>query len=212
MSVFRGDCPHCGTKSVAFSVVHEAQAKKQAERLWDTLAICGYCSRGILASFGTPHAESPPRDYLGRGRGHLMQGPAIAPTPPSTSAPQYTPENVAHFYSQGMENLSGNWDAAGQMFRKSLEVGLKHKFPDIEGSLHERINGAAEQNKLTPDLAEWSHEVRLGGNDAAHDEEPFKKEEAERLSTFTELVFLYLFTLPGMLREARDTPEADAEE
>ena len=35
------------------------------------------------------------------------------------------------------------------------------------------------------------------------DEEPFVKEDAELLSTFTRLVLLYLFTLPGMLNEAR---------
>ena len=89
------------------------------------------------------------------------------------------------------------------MFRRALEAGMKNKFPDINGTLYERIKTAAEQHKLTPDLAAWSHEIRLGGNDAAHDEEPFKKEEAERLSTFTRLVLLYLFTLPGMLDEAR---------
>ena len=110
-----------------------------------------------------------------------------------------------------MENLPGNWDAAGLMFRRALEAGLKIKFPDIKGTLYERIEKAAEQQKLTPDLAAWSHEVRLGGNDAAHDEEPFDKEDAERLSTFTRLVLLYLFTLPGMLDEARGAPADCAE-
>ncbi len=89
------------------------------------------------------------------------------------------------------------------MFRKALDTGLKAKFPDIKGTLFERIDEAARQNKLTPSLAEWAHQIRLDGNDAAHDEEPFSKEDAERLQTFTELVLLYLFTLPGKLDEAR---------
>ena len=104
-----------------------------------------------------------------------------------------------------MENLLGNWDAAGAMFRKSLETALKNKFPDIKGDLYKRIEKAADQHKLTPDLAAWSHQIRLGGKDAVHDEEPFEKEEAERLSDFTRLVLMYLFTLPGMLDEARGT-------
>lgn len=61
---------------------------------------------------------------------------------------------------------------------------------------------------LTPDMKEWAHEIRLGGNDAAHEEKPFTKQEAERLYTFSLLVFNYLFMLPGMLAEARGAPVA----
>ena len=103
-----------------------------------------------------------------------------------------------------MENLPKNWDAAGAMFRKALDVGLKVKFPeDSKGSLYERIGRAAQRHDLTPELAEWAHKIRLDGNDAAHGEVPFSDEDAERLQVFTELVFRYLFTLPGMMKEAQ---------
>ena len=102
-----------------------------------------------------------------------------------------------------MENLSGNYDAAGSMFRKALDTGLKSKFPAIQGNLKVRINEAAKGGGLTPELAEWAHQIRLGGNDAAHEEEPFSKHDAKDLGTFTYLVFQYLFMLPGMLKEAR---------
>ena len=103
-----------------------------------------------------------------------------------------------------MENLRNNYDATGSMFRSALEAGLKEKFPDIDGTLYERIEKAANQQGLTPDLADWAHRIRLDGNDAVHGDEEFSKEDAERLHAFTELVFLYLFTLPGMLAKARD--------
>ena len=110
-----------------------------------------------------------------------------------------------------MENLPKNWDAAGAMFRKALDVGLKVKFPeDSKGSLYERISRAAERHDLTPGLAEWAHKIRLDGNDAAHGEDPFSEEDAQRLQVFTELVFRYLFTLPGMMQEARQN-ETSAE-
>ena len=91
------------------------------------------------------------------------------------------------------------------MFRKALDVGLKVKFPDISRtlSLFQRIEKAEETGGLTPELAEWAHQIRLDGNDAAHEEEPFSKEDAENLHTFTDLVFRYVFTLPGMLTEAQ---------
>ena len=129
----------------------------------------------------------------------------IFPSPLDTGAPTHTPDNVARFYEQGMDNLARNWDAAGTMFRKTLESGLKARFPDLNGSLSlsRRIREAADRHELTPDLADWAHQIRLDGNNAVHEEQPFSRKEAERLKTFTELVLQYLFTLPGMLQEAR---------
>ena len=128
----------------------------------------------------------------------------ICPSLPENGAPKHTPENVARFFKQAMDNLPKNWDAAGSMFRKALDTGLKNKFPEIKGDLKARIEKAAGQQKLTPELAVWAHQIRLDGNDAAHEENPFSKEDAEELSKFTELVFLYLFMLPGMLKEAQE--------
>ena len=106
--------------------------------------------------------------------------------------------------------MPGNWDAAGSMFRKVLDTGLTAKFPNIAGTLYERIKAAAKQHRLTPDLANWADQIRLDGNDAVHDGKPFSQEDAERLQTFTELVLRYLFTLPGMLDEARGAPATAA--
>jgi hypothetical protein len=48
-------------------------------------------------------------------------------------------------------------------------------------------------------MKEWAHEIRLLGNDAAHEEDPFTPPEAESLQAFTQLFLTYAFTLPGML-------------
>ena len=205
MSIFEADCPHCGIRGVAFKIVFDNQASKVSDRLWNSLAICGRCSQGILASFDAPPGASP-MGLLNAGRGYELRETTISPTAPSTEAPDRTPERAANYYRQGMENLPNNFDAAGSMFRSALEAGLREKFPDIEGTLFERIERAAGQGGLTADLAEWAHQIRLDGNDAVHGGEQFSKEDAECLHTFTELVFLYMFTLPGMLEEARVEP------
>ena len=112
-----------------------------------------------------------------------------------------------------MDNLTHNWDAAGGMFRKALDTGLRNKFPKMEGNLKTRIEKAADQQELTRELGDWSHQIRLGGNDAMHEEEPFSEEEAQNLRNFTFLVFQYLFTLPGMLSKACGDPdEAETKE
>ena len=212
MSVFQADCPHCGTKSVAFKIAHARRAEKQDSTPWDTLAFCLQCSRSILATFITPDRSNPVKWLETGGRGLLLP-PTIYPSLPSTGAPEHTPENVAEFYRQGMENLPGAYDAAGSMFRKVLDTGLKAKFPDIKkGNLKERIQKAADRHELTPELAEWAHQIRLDGNDAAHDEEVFSEGDVKRLQTFTELVLIYLFKLPGMLKDARGDAENETGE
>ena len=107
------------------------------------------------------------------------------------------------FYKQATNNLPNDWDAAGVMFRKTLEAALKDKFPSIQGTLNQRINEAANQQKLTPEMAQWAHQIRIDGNDAAHGDKPLSQKDAQNLADFTRLVLLYLFTLPGMLTQAQ---------
>ena len=208
MSVFKTDCPYCSTKNVAFTILQDTLWSKDAygtgshSCLWDALSKCGYCGRGIVATFLTNDQTSPQKT-------NRYELKSIAPPSPVTSAPKYTPKNAARFFEQAMNNLPKNWDAAGSMFRKALEAGLKSKFPDMKGSLYDRIKKAKKEQALTPELAEWSHRIRLDGNDAAH-EALFSEKEAKDLATFTQLVFQYLFMLPGMLEEARYDPDEAA--
>ena len=171
---------------------------------WDTFAQCGYCKRGIVATFEVSDRIEPP-SKLNEKRSLLC----IAPKRPSSTAPKHTPANVARFFEQAMDNLPKNWDAAGSMFCKALDTGLKSKFPEIKGKLNDRIKEAAAQQKLTPDLAKWAHQIRLDGNDAVHEGDPFSKNDAEKLCDFTHLVFLYVFTLPGMLKEGQEKTRKD---
>ncbi len=46
--------------------------------------------------------------------------------------------------------------------------------------------------------------MRLGGNEAAHDEDPYTQEEAEELLSFAELYLTYVYSLPGRLKARRE--------
>lgn len=132
------------------------------------------------------------------------------PPAKQASIPGHLPDNVAAYFSEAVANVKTGPNAAGAMFRKSIDVALKHIDPDAKGNLVKRIDKAANSGKLTADLAEWAHHVRLEGNDAAHDEDPFTPEEADELHKFTDLMMRYLFTLPGMLQARRsDSTESE---
>ena len=59
MNIFPADCPHCSIRGVAFTITDERLVRTDPGRLFDTLAICGYCGRGILASFEVMGGEPP---------------------------------------------------------------------------------------------------------------------------------------------------------
>ena len=197
--IFKCDCPHCGARSVAFTH-HKALASQRSGRT-DVFASCGHCERGIVAMVrGRPVSTAEDMYRFGW---------TTAPDLPDTGAPVHTPGNVGRFFEQGLENLPRNFDAAGTMFRKALDTALTARFSELEGSLMKRIDKAADNGALTPDMAQWAHRIRHLGNDAAHDEEPFSPEDAQELHGFTDLVLRYLFSLPGMLAAAQGGGGAD---
>ena len=195
--VFQADCPHCETKQVAFQKQREINWSRSGISYRDVAAQCGQCQRGIIVTYERIS-----------NHGFCYNGELYPRTAPP-AAPLHTPDNVARFYIQGLDNLSRNWDAAGSMFRKALETGLRAKFPDKTGTLYDRIESAKRASKLTPEMAKWAHQIRKLGNSATHDEEPWTKEEAQEMKVFTELVFQYLFTLPGMMEKAQPEPKQE---
>jgi hypothetical protein len=65
-------------------------------------------------------------------------------------------------------------------------------------------------------MGDWSHEVRLDGNEAVHGEDPETGQDAETLQRFVEAFLTYSFTLPEMVKEnrakrVRQVPEGDAQ-
>lgn len=137
----------------------------------------------------------------------------VWPKPPPLEAPQHTPGNPRRYYLQGLNALRrDDYDAAGTMFRKCLDSALKALAPGGKGTLQQRIDKLPASTGVTDAMKEWAHVIREDGNDAAHEDDPFERNEAELLQSFTELFLTYAFSLPGMLeqRKAVTTPAGSA--
>ncbi|MEQ9348135.1 MAG: DUF4145 domain-containing protein [Thalassospira sp.] len=181
------DCPHCRTIQAGCRCLkvydrHDERTKdgKKTLHLVRTgFLLCPVCRKAIIA-------ESEAGKFTFTPDGNL-------------EVPEHLPELVERYLRQGLENVHRNFDAAGMMFRKSLEIALKVKHPELKDSLYKNIEKLAEDNDLTKDLAKWAHHIRFAGNDAAHEEE-FSAEDAKEMQNFTELVLTYLFTLPEKVK------------
>ncbi|GGB92791.1 hypothetical protein GCM10011494_08970 [Novosphingobium endophyticum] len=207
---FRSDCPHCLTRNAGFQVVFQWNLSDKSEQAY-LLSVCGICNKGVIV-----HATKRGGGSFPDAVKHTFDFPkypyemfGISPAP-NTSIPHDLPPNVQHFYQQGLENLaSARWDAAGAMFRKTLDVATKILGPsDKSLSLFKRIEKLVSDGHLTEAMGAWSHEIRLDGNDAVHDEAPETETDVTILQKFSEAFLTYSFSLPRMVARNRAKREA----
>jgi hypothetical protein len=217
-------CPHCGAAHIAFPVRAEYQNTVFTSQ-WEVFLTCGSCSRAIAAAItGDSSGKatnmdgnriySSPKEVPGDIEFMTFIVAAISPELADLTAPDDTPPKISDKYIQSDDNLRrGNWDAAGTMYRKAVELSTI----DLGGTkklfLVKRIDELADKQAIMPDMKKWAHKIRQFGNTAAHDE--FEEDEARALQKFTELFLTYVYTLPGMVKAATQKPapeESDAPE
>jgi hypothetical protein len=98
------------------------------------------------------------------------------------------------------------------MSRKVVDVSTQQLLGEDSkkyGTIKQRIDALADKNAITPDLKDWAHEIRLGGNDAAHDEDPYTEPEAVELLDFAGLYLTYVYSMPGKLKDRKAVAEAE---
>jgi Domain of unknown function (DUF4145) len=134
------------------------------------------------------------------------------PKPPEPQIPDHLPDPVAKAFMQAERNypLAGHEEAAGLMYRRSLELALGAKYPDYGGNLAGMIKRLVAERVLTEDVGHWATEVRLVGNDAAHALE-VTRDDLEMMRGFADAVLRYVWTLPTQVqrRRAAKPPASD---
>jgi hypothetical protein len=193
------------TERVGFKIAHSEIVNGDTHN-WMVFCLCPKCGSGSVAHLlfvGTGRITRPEETQIDPlDRDYSIVG--FWPKTEVLKAPDHTPDNIRKFYLQGMDNLRrGHFDAAGAMFRKTLDIGtraLDHNLPD---NLNKRIDVLVASGMITMDMGNWAHQIRLGGNEAVHDDDEFSKDDAADLAAFTELFLMYAFTLPGMLADRK---------
>jgi hypothetical protein len=195
------------TTGAGFSPKYQWQSSPGTNR-GHVLSICGVCGRGLITHVRAVGWSSFPNmseqaHTVGSARFEITE------TWPRTNidVPSDVPENIARFYYQGLKALKAqHWDAAGAMFRKTLDVATKHLRPDLgKNSLYDRIESMVKGGDLTSAMGEWSHRIRLDGNDAIHGEEPETEDDANASQRFAEAFLTYSYSLPSLVRGGQRT-------
>lgn len=211
MPVFVTNCPHCGAKQMSFEYVSDYLLSGE---LAIAYAKCLGCFRPICAQVSTSsfsYHSRPLKSVVGdlfRLQGYHVQ--KIWPAVEKIDVPAAVPERVARNFVEAAESRKArHWNAACASYRRCMEIALKQFAPDVEAwKLEKRIDKLAAENRITPAIQQWAHELRLDGNEAVHADEDASEEMVDQMHHLTYFLLTYLYTLPNQIEEVRARREA----
>lgn len=217
------DCPHCGAREVAFRLIGAVtppESLQIAERKKFAVAgaFCPRCAMPValkmaatdnlsnttiaiadaISKWQRSNGEPLPEEF------HLAA--TIVPTPDGdASVPNYLPETVSRAFRQAELNFKSEnaEEAAAIMYRRALELAVKDQFPELTGTLAARIKKLVDSGDLPKALGEWASEVRLVGNDGAHEVDGVTRPDLVDARGFTDAFLRYLVTMPEEVRRRR---------
>lgn len=192
---FSHNCPYCKTDKIGFTSRYDWKIPNTSSQKF-ILTTCNGCHGGVIFLFGLSNHTS---DYdFNKASGNLeFNGLRPIKSWPQTAhndVPEDIPAQLSGLLSQAVKCLrQGAWDAAGMTFRKVIDISTKLLDPSLSKKmLASRIDELEKSGKLTPDIKAWAHEIRLDGNEAAHEDDPFTKDQAEALSSFVDAYLRYI--------------------
>ena len=206
----RGKCPHCGEPSV-FMLVTGLGASPNGHRLGGMQ--CQGCLDYILGVFATH----------GQGFAYINHYPLGKP---DDKVAEEIPPNIQEDFKEALRcQFVQAWNATAEMCRRAIEascIDLRVPVKKIK-VLEDMIDWLEKERKITPDLKDAAHKVRLGGNRGAHppedgpvtkegeETEPeveetrpiekIEKEHAEAIVDFTRHFFQYVYVIPKQLHK-----------
>lgn len=189
-----GRCPHCGVDRPNLQRLAEHKTldyRNGRTRTWGiyTCARCG----GIVTAWAVESGRTVEEVF--------PSSPGVDPTIPSPAK---------EYLQQGLESLHVPAGAV-MLAASAVDAMLKVKGYK-EGWLYERIDKAAQDHLITPEMAKWAHEVRLDANDPRHADEKTPLPDgtgARKAVDFAQALAQFLFVLPARvqrgLAEAKPT-------
>lgn len=193
-----------GFRSAAVSELDVPDAEYHGEHY--ILAFCGRCNSPFLirqSLFGIPAEFETVTDeiilYPLNDRLELSDVPA----------------SVRKAHAQAVRAFgTGLYEPSALMCRKALEAICKSKGA-MGRSLYDRLATLERLGVIDARLLAWAHEIRLVGNDAAHDPDgDVSKDDARDVLDLTEAILLYVFSLTARFdrfRTRRAAPPTDGD-
>jgi len=210
----RGMCPHCGLQS-SFEPCPRPMPVLQQERdrvhgmqinhhvLQRVVSlICQGCSQGVVV-IEENYLDVDEQEKKARPFGYYR---GIYHWPLATAnVSSDVPDGIANVFAEAVQAVAARLPrAAAILARATLDAITLDKGEPANKPLAKRLENMATRNALQPELAEWATEVRLIGNESAHDPKAqVELKDAEQLIAFERELLRYLYEMPAELARRR---------
>lgn len=215
MALLVMNCPHCASTKAAM-VLHSFDTWATNSDLINAFYSCPVCEKPVTSLLRRSHRAGgkSPAD-LNSWPGTVQDGGYSIrltwPEPKMPAAPKDVPEHIARNFIQAEHaRQRDHREAAGMVYRRTLEIALKDIDPEGKGMLKARIDSLTKSGKLNEEMSKWAHSVRDLGNEASHDEPEPSKEDINDLAAFVTITLEYLYTMPAKV--ARRIPKKGSKE
>ncbi|MCG8641443.1 MAG: DUF4145 domain-containing protein [Desulfobacterales bacterium] len=178
-------CPHCGVDRPTISILGNYQTQnfdKSVIRHWATYS-CKRCGGAIVAS-----AKQMNYDVTDI----FPKSPEVDPS---------VPPKAQSYLTQAINSKSAPAGAV-MLTASAVDAMLKAK-SYTEGGVYQRIEAAVNDHLITPEMAQWAHEVRLEDNGREDADEAAalpSAEDAEKVIDFALALADFLFVLPAKIQ------------
>ena len=202
------DCVRCGLKKAQLNLIGHSTLKASK---YEIAVVCPDCRQISIWLTRTDMANAvfTPgfHNIESMGTAYVPETPVRIATIASAIS-DHVPQRIADLFREANECRQMTWyEAAGAMYRKTLDVATKHIYshdPRLSSkepaqALRVRIKSLGEMQILEPDIVELADVAALDGNDATHDVDPYTAEEAEALEDLTQDLLDRLFVRPARL-------------
>ena len=212
------DCPRCGTKQITFDVLAASHVgRKNRLTAYEAFCCCRSCSKSsIFLVTIRKNLSFRMNDVLQNeySLNNILKDTELVIIFPSTFAiPEHIPPEIKKPFCEALRCQAIQADnAAGCMFRTTVDLvtkkmleGLQGKNPpkNVKDNLARRIKWLFDEKLLSQNLEELFTNIRLDGNDAAH-EANLKKDDVEAMNDFTTLLLKEIYTNPKEIELAKD--------
>jgi Domain of unknown function (DUF4145) len=201
----RGECPHC-KHPCGFSMVGGPHVTEITGRFGHDIRQvvsamqCQGCLQFILSIITynrTMGALAIPVVYYPLGK-------------PDDSVSEDIPPEVASDFSEALRcRWVDAYNATVEMCRRAIEGSCLEQGAPEDLVLAKMIDWVYGQGKITVSLRDLAHQIKLGGNRAAHpSDRTITAEDADAVITFTTQYLQYVYVMPAAARRVNfDKPE-----
>lgn len=194
------------------------QQKGDDEPFFDVSFMCRSCHNSGIAVVRSNTSYGPFHTAGGRTSGMSLPSDdpkflliGIIPKVNGNTAPDNTPDRAAKFFIESKDDFQrGRYETCVMNCRKVMDIATKILMGDEarDEKLSKRITMLFSKGKITEQMKDWAHIVRIDSNGAIHSDEEFTKEEAKQILGFTEVFLMYSFTLPEMIKKRQEEKDS----